>query len=150
MRTPRENCGSMTRTSESAERLPCMLCLVLAATPLPSPAAEAHSTDTRVTLSGVVGERQYLDANDKLETAIVLDLSAPVSVRGDGVGGPIGGVSTVQLVWPDRLREEEDYLGKRVRATGKLFYTTTAHHHTRVLLDVETVRAEGRWRPRRG
>ena len=50
------------------------------------------------------------------------------------------GVSKLQLIWPDNINMEQ-YKGKRVKITGTLFGPQTGHHHTDVLMDVQTLTA---------
>lgn len=50
-------------------------------------------------------------------------------------------VTHIQLVLsPEQYEKHRSLVGKKVTATGKLFAAHTAHHHTPVLLSVDTLR----------
>lgn len=111
------------------------VCIFLIVTPN-CLADENYSTDADVTLSGKVDTKQFADANDRQETAVLLILDQAIDVKEDAFGGPVAGVNELQLAL---LAHVKNYKGKCVRVAGRLFYPITAHHHTKVLLKVKSI-----------
>ena len=105
------------------------------------------------TIEGVIqtivfpGPPEYMNVKkgDLPEQALVLVLEKPISVfpqkdAKDHLEEPEKNVFKVQLVvnWDDNIKV---VMSKKVRVTGMFFHSHTGHHHTKVLMDVETVEA---------
>lgn len=99
--------------------------------------AEELSTANMVKLSGILSVRNFVDANDKVEKEYVLTVK-PIDVVKDEFGGPVKHVTEIQLVMPRKI-EEKKFIDKTIEVKGVLFYPITAHHHTKVLMEVKSV-----------
>jgi uncharacterized protein DUF4431 len=106
----------------------------------------------RVTLVGKVVSRTFYGppnygedpATDSKEDQYVLILDAPIDVIGstDPIDKTERGVKNLTLVVFDfKANPVESLIGKRVEVQGTLFHAHTGHHHTRVLIEVESIRA---------
>ncbi len=78
---------------------------------------------------------------DSKERSWILSLNKPINVRAKTETDPILGPSVedvrkLQLVMPKPYRE---LIGKKVIVKGTLFHGHTGHHHTDVLLDVQSI-----------
>jgi hypothetical protein len=79
---------------------------------------------------------------DSKERSWIMSLSRPISVRGKadsdlGLDSVVEDVRELQLV----LRKpRKDLIGKKVIVKGTLFHAHTGHHHTEVLMDVQSIR----------
>jgi hypothetical protein len=78
---------------------------------------------------------------DFKEETRILSLDRPVNVRSrdetDSVlGPPIKNVRELQLVFDGPLKQ---WVGKKLGVKGSLFHAHTGHHHTDVLLNVESI-----------
>jgi len=123
-----------------------LLLIVLAMTRLTSWAADACLTyePSTVSLTGVLKTEVFpgppnfesVAKGDAPEKVWILVLANPVCVSGrDSLGnGPVKAVRNIQLVVPAPLLES--IRPGPVQVTGKLFGAHTAHHRTKVLLDV--------------
>jgi hypothetical protein len=88
---------------------------------------------------------QSVRRGDKPETIWILTLDKPVCVTGntDDVNEPERNVTDLQLALEgDQFAQVRRMAGRKVRvaATGELFHAHTAHHRTKVLLDVKEIR----------
>lgn len=104
-----------------------------------------------VTLTGLlVTERAYGPPNygenpetDKKEYFPVFKLSDPISIKAESKdelnGEPLRGIKEIQLVI--QAQDGFDLKNRNVEVKGKLFHSITGHHHKKVLLDVEKIRA---------
>lgn len=108
--------------------------------------AEAQVTGT-LSRQVVPGPPNYQSVRrgDKPETIWVLTLDKPVCVTGntDDINEPEQNVTDLQLVLEGaQFAQVRRMSGRRVRvaATGTLFHAHTAHHRTKVLLDVKEIR----------
>jgi len=114
-----------------------------------------------VTLHGTLcfetfpGPPNYEDTRhgDKAETYWMLTLRHPVCidkdiVDSDGVNAAVPQISKIQLANYDlpkqAVAEMKKSLGKDVIVTGSLFGAISAHHHTRVLLQLENFSPENK------
>jgi hypothetical protein len=106
----------------------------------------------RVTLVGKVVSRTFYGppnygenpATDSKESQYILILDTPVDVIGstDPIDRTEREVKKLTLVVFDfKANPVESLLGKRVEVSGTLFHAHTGHHHTRVLIEVESIRA---------
>jgi len=81
--------------------------------------------------------------HDAKEDYPQLVLDKPVCVTGNLDDDPEAegeqDVRNIQLVFPARPFDHA-LLGKPVMATGKLFHQVTGHHHTRILMTVDSIR----------
>jgi len=102
--------------------------------------AESISSHHEIELSGKLSLRTFLDANGKAEKEFVLTLLTPISVAKDEFGGPVNEITEIQMVLPSHVKGIK-YSGKHVVVKGVLFYPITAHHHTKVLMEVKTIRS---------
>lgn len=103
------------------------------------------SKSENVALKGTLVTRDFLnEANEKIEKYFVLLLPAPIDVtfKDELVcpDGPTKNITEIMLV-VDFAEEGKKYLGKEVQVKGNLFYPHTAHHHTKVLMQVESIEA---------
>jgi hypothetical protein len=103
----------------------------------------------RVSLSGKVQSRVFpgppnynsIKRGDRPETAFILTLPTPtctINKTADDIDVPETDIREVQLVItkPSDWKLIKRLLGKPVLITGTLFHSHTAHHRTKVLLDV--------------
>lgn len=106
----------------------------------------------RVTLVGKVVSRTFYGppnygedpATDSKEDQYILILDTPIDVIGsiDPIDKTERGVKKLTLVVFDfKTNPVESLLGKRVEVHGRLFHAHTGHHRTRVLIEVESIRA---------
>lgn len=102
-----------------------------------------------VELTGTVIRKTFGDAQEKPETFWLLELSRPICVNQDPKQPDLNhaqkDLRSIQLVFLDQKLFEtyKDLVGKKVIAKGALFAGITAHHHTPVLLTVNTLRMAG-------
>lgn len=102
--------------------------------------AEYKTTNEEVVLTGKMSSaRIFFDANNKIERPYILTLHAPISVAKDEFDGPVNNITEVQLVFHSNISDEKKYLNHEVEVKGVLFYAITAHHHTKVLIDVKDI-----------
>ena len=86
---------------------------------------------------------------DEPETVWLLQLARPLCVGGGEVDEAETNVREVQLVLtPVQYRRWRTLVGARAVAAGRLFHSSTGHHHTRVLLNVSELEKASRRRPR--
>ena len=103
-----------------------------------------------VTLTGVVVSKTYYGPpnygespkTDSKETQYVLILDSPVDIVGDRSDQTTErGVKRVTLVVNDfKAHHVETLLGSRVEVQGTLFHASTGHHHTKVLINVASIK----------
>lgn len=103
-----------------------------------------------VTLTGVVVSKTYYGPpdygespkTDSRESQYVLILDSAVDVVGDQSEPTTElGVKRVTLVVNDfKAHPVENLLGTRVEVQGTLFHASTGHHHTKVLINVTSIR----------
>ncbi len=84
------------------------------------------------------GENPKTDAKER---SWILSLDKPINVRAkdetDPISGPsVDNVRELQLVLHEPRRE---LIGKKVIIKGTLFHAHTGHHHTDVLMDVQSI-----------
>ena len=102
-----------------------------------------------VTLTGKVYSKVFpglpnyesIKRGDRRETAVILSLAAPTCTTGksaDNTDIPETDIREVQLVMTNlgTGNSSNASVGKPVVVTGTLFHAHTAHHRTKVLLDV--------------
>jgi hypothetical protein len=137
-------------------RFAVLLLLLVSASPALSGPRRVLRYGPRVTLEGRLrrvvfpGPPNYssVKRGDTAETCYILQLSAPVDVkagRGNEFDAPQKNVRDIQLA-PSaaQFRQAAKLVNGRVRVTGTLFGEHTGHHHTPVLISVETLRAARR------
>lgn len=78
---------------------------------------------------------------DEKEDTRILSLDKPINIRSKDETDPVLGpterdVRELQLVFDGNLRK---WVGKKLMVRGTLFHAHTGHHHTDVLLAVETI-----------
>ena len=79
---------------------------------------------------------------DQPERIWVLHLTRPICVSASGDREEEKNVSDLQLVFPgaqDDYRRYKPLVNRRVTVKGKLFHQHTGHHHTTVLLTVNSI-----------
>jgi hypothetical protein len=87
---------------------------------------------------------ESIKGGDKAEKTWVLHLHHPLCVQGDPKN-PLNEeteskVTDLQLVLTaEKYASFKDLMSRNIRATGQLFHAQTGHHHTPVLLDVESL-----------
>ena len=105
-----------------------------------------------VTVSGTLVRRTFpgppnyesVKKGDKPETSWFLDLPADLCVDEDRARPDLNprqsAIREIQLVLtPEQYQRRKGMVGSKVVATGMLFGEHTAHHHTSVLLMVQTL-----------
>jgi Domain of unknown function (DUF4431) len=88
------------------------------------------------------GENPDTDAKEALP---ILILSKPVNVRGNTdpkAGSDKQSVEDVQQIELVLTMPHKELIGKTVIVEGTLFHAFTAHHHTKVLMDVRSIRLD--------
>src|SRR5258706_8287508 len=85
---------------------------------------------------------------DDVEESIILVLPLPIRVKGDPNSAlnsqSIANITHVQLViYTGVAKGYSQYFNREVEVTGTLFKSSTGHHHTDVLLTVNTLRRLG-------
>jgi len=105
-------------------------------------------------LSGVLGKRivpglpnfESVAKGDKKEIIWVLNPSIPITVKSKTKNSDVQTepkVKSVQLVLSKKQYEAyKQYMNKVVIVEGEFFHANTAHHRTRVLLDVRSMRQQ--------
>jgi hypothetical protein len=106
-----------------------------------------------VTLTGTLRSQIYpgppnfesIKRGDLKETALILALTKPACVnRNDRADQAIAesGIRRMQLVIRNNAHWKivRRLMGKRAAVTGTLFHWETGHHHTKVLIDVTSIR----------
>jgi len=79
---------------------------------------------------------------DSKERSWILSLSKPINVLGKtddpdlGLSTSVENVRILQLVLP---KSHKELIGKKVIVKGTLFHAHTGHHHTDVLMDVQSI-----------
>ena len=109
-----------------------------------------------VTLTGLLVSRTFYGPpnygenpkTDTKESQYILILDSPVNVIGDP-NSPINrteqGIKKVTLVVHDfKAHPVEPLLGSRIEVSGTLFHAQTGHHHTKVLIEVSSIRKIGK------
>ena len=96
-----------------------------------------YPVETAVEIVGVVAEGKGYDANDRRENYFYLKLERPISVAGDKIDRQRDGVAKIQMVFLADM-DGRQYYRKRVVIKGKLFHGHTAHHHTGILVQIES------------
>jgi hypothetical protein len=106
-----------------------------------------------VTLEGTLVRRTFpgppnyesIRKGDRPETAWILELGAPVCVYPDSaepdINPGVDGVRSVQLVFSGQveIQEHHQLWGKEVIVKGTPYGVHTGHHHTPVLLTMESI-----------
>jgi hypothetical protein len=106
-----------------------------------------------VQLTGTIIRRTFpgppnyesVERGDKPEVVWLLVLVQPICMEKDGTDPDLNpaqkGIRKIQLVFGDATSYEtqKELLGKKVVAKGTLFGAHTGHHHTPVLLTVNTL-----------
>jgi hypothetical protein len=95
-----------------------------------------YPTDKPVELTGTVERGAGSDANDRHEEYYFLRLDKAISVQADEIGDERRNVKDLQLV-PLSGVVLGPFLGKRIAIKGKLSHAISAHHHMKVLLEVD-------------
>ncbi len=133
------------------------LCIVLAlayvaALPAAGQRRVLHYEPEKLTLTGRVVYRTFYGPpgygenpkTDSRETQDILLLESPVDVIATGndpTDQPERKVTRITLVIDHSIR---NLIGKRVIIEGTLFHAHTGHHHTKVLMDVSSIKKAGR------
>jgi hypothetical protein len=132
------------------------LLLLLCATAAAASAQSCLSYEpTEVRVSGTISKQvvpgppnyESVRKGDKPETIWILTLDKPVCVTGntDDVNEPEQNVTDLQLLLKqDQFAQLRRMTGRKVHAaaSGTLFHGHTAHHRTKVLLDVKEIKQE--------
>lgn len=89
---------------------------------------------------------ESVERGDEPETIWLLQLARPLCATADGEDSESErDVHEVQLVLtPRQYQRWRTLVGARVVAAGKLFHSSTGHHHTRVLLNVSELKKASR------
>lgn len=95
--------------------------------------------ETESSIAGKIERRNI----SKKETIWILRLVSPACFAGgaaDGTDVPENNVRDLQLVLqPEEYRKYQPLVNKTVVVKGVFFHSHTAHHYTKVLLDVESI-----------
>lgn len=111
-----------------------------------SPASGCYEEGQQVTLSGTLertvfpGPPNYesVESGDKPETYWTLNTKDPIKcAKGSADWGKKDQFQLI--VSGDFYKENEKYLGSKVSVTGKLAYSETGHHHTPIMIGVESM-----------
>ena len=111
--------------------------------------ANAQKNDTfkfepsKSTISGTIVVETFFDANENEENSFILKLDYPIKVvatHDDELNTTTDNVTKVQLTASDV--NLSIYKNKKVHCTGVLFSAITAHHHTEVLMSIETIKIQ--------
>ena len=108
------------------------------------------ASGAQISLHGRVSVGTYFDANDHIEKQYILILNSGISVSKNEFGGPVKGVTKIQIIpSTDRVfRSTSKLLRKaslskgRVLAYGKLEYPISDHHHTKVCIELDSLHFE--------
>ena len=95
---------------------------------------------SKSSISGKIVVETFFDANENNENSFILKLDQPIKVvadPNDDLNSTTSNVTKVQLTTSSV--DFSIYKNKKVRCTGTFFSAITAHHHTDVLMWVETV-----------
>ena len=139
--------SNMQRIGRSIRALPIVMLLATTCA-----TAQCLDYDPEVvTLSGVLTSEEHpgppnfasIGNGDQPETIWVIDLDAPVCVRGSvEPDSPENDVEHVQFLQSqDQYGRNQRHLGRRVAITGRLVHATTAEHRKAVLIDVDEFRS---------
>lgn len=107
--------------------------------------AAGIKTETQeITVKGKLSLEAFVDANNKPEKAYILYLDRPINVEEDSFAGPTFDVKKLELVLlnKENIHKAKDFINKRIKVVGTLFYGFSAHHHTDVLITVKTIDKE--------
>lgn len=126
-----------------------------------SATAGAHESHTTwlsfepevVVLGGFLEEKQFYGPpnygenpeTDRIELALILTLTAPISVRGGEDDDEIidrrttENVTEVQLVCEVKLVNCPHFVTKIIQVSGSLFSAHTAHHRAKILMTVSEI-----------
>jgi hypothetical protein len=128
--------------------------IVVAGAYLPARAQCLKYEPAVVTLTGTLSSHVFpgppnyesIKRGDQKETAIILNLRAPICTNGSSdprFDEPENNVRDLQLVItkPADWQTVDRRLRKRVVVTGTLFHAHTGHHRTKVLIDVASIRS---------
>ena len=128
-----------------------LLLLILLTSSEPSSPAQkcvAYEPDT-VSLSGTIKRRTFagppnyesVAKGDQPEQVWVLRLARSICVSASGDQEEEKNVSDLQLVFTDaeEYRRYKSFVGQPVTVNGGLFHAHTGHHHTTVLLNVNSI-----------
>ena len=120
--------------------------------PLSASAASLQYEPAVVELRGIVALEQHFGPpcygespqTDSVELIAVILLDEPVSVEGDADPQSLNGTSYTDVRKLQLVRGYSDlpfspYAGKHVVVSGTLYEGFTGHHHTDVLIRVETI-----------
>jgi uncharacterized protein DUF4431 len=130
--------------------------LALGAFPIRAQRQQLHYEPEKVTLTGRLVYRTFYGPpnygenpkTDSRETQPILILDSMVDViasASDPTDEAERLVKRITLVIHDfKANPVRPLLGKRVRVEGTLFHANTGHHHTKVLLEVSSLRAAKR------
>ncbi|MFT3906609.1 MAG: DUF4431 domain-containing protein [Steroidobacteraceae bacterium] len=146
----------MTRTLQSVATLTLLLGAVqaLATEPLrasPGPSGCFTYQPTLVELSGSLSAESFPSApgndespsEERTESVYVLTLDKPICTRNE-TGGDTdseSGVTTLQVESKKVSQHKlKSYSGRQVLVKGMLFRAQTAHHHTRVVLTIQSIK----------
>jgi hypothetical protein len=106
-----------------------------------------HYGGEPVTLSGTLRYRTFFGppnygenpTTDSRETQSILYLSAPICVDADPSGDEEAESKQLRVTLvPMRSIDLKRYVGKMVRVRGTLFHSITGHHHTPVLMTIQS------------
>lgn len=97
-----------------------------------------------VQLVGTFVKPEYKDdETGKKGRYYAINLDTPVDVDKDDFGDAVKGVKLMQLVLMGDSASSKaivkKYSGKKIKVTGTLFHAHTAHHMTKVLLQVQRI-----------
>ncbi|HAT1515640.1 TPA: DUF4431 domain-containing protein [Morganella morganii] len=111
-----------------------------------SPESDCYEEGQQVTLSGTLertvfpGPPNYesVESGDKPETYWTLNTKDPIKcAKGSADWGKKDQFQLI--VSGDFYKENERYLGRKVFVTGRLAYSETGHHHTPIMIGVESM-----------
>ncbi len=77
---------------------------------------------------------------DQAETVWLLHLTRPICVSASSDWEKETGVSKVQLVFANSSQYDKAFLNRKVDVTGTLYRQHTGHHHTKVLITVNSIK----------
>jgi hypothetical protein len=77
---------------------------------------------------------------DLAETVWLLHLTQPICVSASSDWEKETGISKVQLVFANSSQYDKAFLNRKVDVTGTLYRQHTGHHHTKVLIKVNSIK----------
>ena len=98
---------------------------------------ELYQTYTFYKFNGYVEKAEAKDANDRSEIYYFLKMQNPIDVYDEDTKSKNINIDEVQLVFLSKVKTKYvEILNRNVVIKGKLFPSISAHHHKKILLEV--------------